>query len=163
MSHYIWMHFTENRGLSRCQISRYWGHRRLLPRQPAEPSVTPKSASLQLAALNVTHPCLTSTLFDLIFVGKRGHSSHAQWNYSVLILITCNTLWYLQEWLTYYLVSSEIIWIGNDYVAVAEKNWNICIYSLLIYTGIYNINLIGTLKQCVVYRLRQKYSLRNSR
>ena len=37
-----------------------------------------------------------------------------------------------------------IIWIGNVYVAVAEKNWNICIYSLLIYTGIYNINLIRT-------------------
>ena len=40
-----------------------------------------------------------------------------------------------------------IIWIGNAYVAVAEKNWNICIYSLLIYTGIYNINLIGTLRK----------------
>ena len=53
-----------------------------------------------------------------------------------------------------------IIWIGNAYVAVAEKNWNICIYSLLIYTGIHNINLIGTLKQCVVYRIRQTYSLR---
>ena len=48
-------------------------------------------------------------------------------------------------------------------LAGAEKNWNICIYSLLIYTGIYNINLIGTPKQCVVYKLRQKYSLRNSR
>ena len=55
-----------------------------------------------------------------------------------------------------------VIWIGNAYVAVAEKNWNICIYSQ-IYTGIYNINLIGTFKQCVVYRLRQKYSLWNSR
>ena len=55
-----------------------------------------------------------------------------------------------------------LIWIGNAYVAVAEKNLNICIYSQ-IYTGIYNINLIETLKQCVVYRLRQNYSLRNSR
>ena len=29
---------------------------------------------------------------------------------------------------------TPLIWIGNAYVAVAEKNWNICIYSLLIYT-----------------------------
>ena len=94
------MYFTYNRGLSRCHISRYWGVPQVI--------VTPKLASLRLAAINVAHPWLTSMLLDLISVGKRAHSSHAEWRYSLLSLITRNTSWYVQEWLTYYLVSSEI-------------------------------------------------------
>ena len=91
----------ENRVLSWCQLSRYYGYSRLSSGQPAEPSVTPKMASLRLAALNVAYPYLTSMLLDLISIGK-------SWIYSVLSLITRNTLWYVQEWLTYCLVSSGI-------------------------------------------------------
>ena len=98
----------ENRVLSWCQLSRYYGYSRLSSGQPAESSVTPKLASLRFAALNVTHPYLTSMLVELISVGKRDHSSHAEWRYAVLTLITRNTPWYVQEWLTYCLVSSEI-------------------------------------------------------
>ena len=59
----------------------------------------------------------------------------------------------VQAWWQY------VIWIGNAYVAVAEaENWNKCICSILIYTGKYNTNLTGRPKQCVMYRLRQKYS-----
>ena len=78
----------------------------------------------------------------------------------ILYIVGCSKLWnfaMLNDYLNsiiiiwYIYIYIFVIWIGNAYVAVAEKNWNICIYSQ-IYTGIYNINLIGTLKQCVVYR-----------
>ena len=69
--------------------------------------------------------------------------------------VTYFVTWWCHQWGREY---SFIIWIGNAYVAVAEaENWNKCICSLLIYTGKYNTNLIGRPKQCVVYRLRQKY------